>query len=156
MIIMDLRDVIRDILGAYRVQLLILPEECTTAEASGLDFQFRDQLYENFDYGKMAAQMSGLVPVDCVIDYRDDFGLHYLILRGRGEEKGSVIYLGPYTYRSYGDETYRRLMELHGLPPEAMDAVQWYFKRIPIIHDLLSWRQLLTTLLARYLAYPDL
>ena len=156
MIIMDLRDVIRDILGAYRVQLLILPEECTTAEASGLDFQFRDQLYENFDYGKMAAQMSGLVPVDCVIDYRDDFGLHYLILRGRGEEKGSVIYLGPYTYRSYGEETYRRLMELHGLPPEAMDAVQWYFKRIPIIHDLLSWRQLLTTLLARYLAYPDL
>ena len=156
MIIMDLRDVIRDILGAYRVQLLILPEECTTAEASGLDFQFRDQLYENFDYGKMAAQMSGLVPVDCVIDYRDDFGLHYLILRGRGEEKGSVIYLGPYTYRSYGDETYRRLMELHGLPPEAMDAVHWYFKRIPIIHDLLSWRQLLTTLLARYLAYPDL
>lgn len=156
MIIMDLRDVIRDILGAYRVQLLILPEECTTAEASGLDFQFRDQLYENFDYGKMAAQMSSLVPVDCVIDYRDDFGLHYLILRGRGEEKGSVIYLGPYTYRSYGEETYRRLMELHGLPPEAMDAVQWYFKRIPIIHDLLSWRQLLTTLLARYLAYPDL
>ena len=156
MIMMDLRDVIRDILGAYRVQLLILPEECTTAEASGLDFQFRDQLYENFDYGKMAAQMSSLVPVDCVIDYRDDFGLHYLMLRGRGEEKGSVIYLGPYTYRSYGEVTYRRLMELHGLPPEAMDAVQWYFKRIPIIHDLLSWRQLLTTLLARYLAYPDL
>ena len=156
MIIMDLRDVIRDILGAYRVQLLILPEECTTAEASGLDFQFRDQLYENFDYGRMAAQMSSLVPVDCVIDYRDDFGLHYLMLRGRGEEKGSVIYLGPYTYRSYGEVTYRRLMELHGLPPEAMDAVQWYFKRIPIIQDLLSWRQLLTTLLARYLAYPDL
>ena len=37
MIMMELRDVIRDIVGAYRVQFLILPENCSGAEASGLD-----------------------------------------------------------------------------------------------------------------------
>ncbi len=156
MIMMDLRDVIRDILGAYRVQFLTLPENCKSAEASALDFQFRDQLYDNFDYAGMAAEMSALVPEDSVIDYRDNFGLHYLMLRGRGAEKGYMIFFGPYTYRSYGDEVYQRLLELHGLPPEAMEAIRWYFKRIPVIRDLLSWRQLLTLLLARYLAYPGL
>jgi AraC-like DNA-binding protein len=156
MIMMDLRDVIRDILGSYRVQFLILPESCTGAEASALDFQFRDQLYESFDYAQMAERMSSLVPEDGVIDYKDDFGLHYLILRGRNSEQGSVIFFGPYTYRSYGEEEYLKLQERHSLPAEALEAIRWYFKRIPVILDYLSWQHLFTGLLARYLAFPDL
>ena len=156
MIMMDLRDVIRDILGSYRVQFLILLESCTGAEASALDFQFRDQLYESFDYAQMAERMSSLVPEDGVIDYKDDFGLHYLILRGRNSEQGSVIFFGPYTYRSYGEEEYLKLQERHSLPAEALEAIRWYFKRIPVILDYLSWQHLFTGLLARYLAFPDL
>ena len=49
MIVMDLRDVLRDILGAMRVQYLLLERSCTSLEASILDFQFRGPLYEDFD-----------------------------------------------------------------------------------------------------------
>ena len=44
MVMMDLRDIFRDILGAYRVQFLLLHRQCTLPEASALDFLFRDRL----------------------------------------------------------------------------------------------------------------
>ena len=44
MVMMDLRDVLRDILGSLRVQYLLLERSCTSLEASMLDFQFRGQL----------------------------------------------------------------------------------------------------------------
>ena len=44
MVMMDLRDVLRDILGSLRVQYLLLERGCTSLEASMLDFQFRGQL----------------------------------------------------------------------------------------------------------------
>ena len=50
MITMDLRDVLRDILGSLRVQYLLLKRGCSSLEASQLDFQFRSQLYEEYDY----------------------------------------------------------------------------------------------------------
>ena len=44
MIMIDLNDVLRDILGALRVQYLRLPYGCSSPEASALDFQFRAHL----------------------------------------------------------------------------------------------------------------
>ena len=42
MILLDLQDVFRIILGAHRVQYLLLRSDCSSPEASALDFQFRD------------------------------------------------------------------------------------------------------------------
>ena len=156
MIMMDLRDILRDILGSYRVQFLQLRENCTGAEASALDFLFRDQLYEGFDYSAFAMAVMALVPEDNVIDYQDDFGLHYLVLQGRNAEKGSYIFFGPYTYRAYGEKDYERLLARHQLQPASIDAIRWYFKRIPVIQDYLSWQHMFSSLLSRYLANPDL
>ena len=155
MVMMDLRDLFRDILGAYRVQFLLLREQCTVSEASALDFRFRDQLYESFDYAAFAAGVMALVPEDDVIDYRDDFGLHYLVFRGR-EEDGAFAFFGPFTYHAAGETDWERLIEAHRLQADSMDAIRWYFKRVPVIQDDLSWRNMLTGLLARYLANPDL
>ena len=76
MVMMDLRDIFRDILGAYRVQFLLLHRQCTLPEASALDFLFRDRLYEAYDYVRFASSVMELVPEDGAIDYQDDFGLH--------------------------------------------------------------------------------
>ena len=156
MVMMDLRDVLRDILGSYRVQFLQLREQCTGPEAAALDFQFRDQLYEDFDYAAFARAIMDLVPEDAVIDYKDDFGLHYLVFRGRASEEGSCAFFGPYTYRAYGEEDYEKLIAMHSLQPDSIDAIRWYFKRIPVIQDYLSWQHMFTSLLSRYLAAPDL
>ena len=156
MVMMDLRDVLRDILGSYRVQFLPLPEQCTAQEASALDFLFRDRLYESFDYARFAAGIMALTPEDNVIDYKDDFGLHYLVFRGRDTESPAFAFCGPFTYRPYGEADYERLIGRHGLQHDAIDAIRWYFKRIPIIQDYLSWQHMFSSLLARYLANPDL
>ena len=149
MIMMDLRDILRDILGSYRVQFLMLRRQCTVPEAAALDFLFRDHLYESFDYTAFAANIMALVPEDNVIDYKDDFGLHYLVFRGRDTEEGAFAFFGPFTYRAYGEEDYQRLVSRHDLPAESIDAIRWYFKRIPVIQDYLSWQHMLTSLLAR-------
>ena len=156
MVMMDLRDILRDILGSYRVQFLLLPRQCTAPEASALDFSFRDQLYEFFDYPGFARNIIALVPEDNVIDYKDDFGLHYLVFRGRNTEKDAYAFFGPFTYRAYGETDYERLIRSHGLQADAIEAIRWYFKRIPVIQDYLSWQHMFTTLLSRYLANPDL
>ena len=156
MIMMDLQDLLRIILGSYRVQYLQLRPGCTSPEASALDFLFRDQLYEGFDYAPFAAEIMALVPEEGVIDYKDDFGLHYLVLRGRGAEAGNFLFFGPWTYRAYGEAEFQRLAEAHALADEAMEAFRWYFKRIPVIQDGAGWRLLFSMLLSRYLANPDL
>ena len=154
MIYMSSMDVLRDIAGAFRVQFLLLPAECTSAEASALDFQFRDQLYEQYDYRPFALRMMELVPQDDVISYKDEYGMHYLVFRGRDTESGHYIFIGPYVHHTFRNEEYERLIRRHSLPPEAMDALRWYFKRIPEIGDYLSWRHLISAILSRYLANP--
>ena len=156
MILMDLQDVLRTILGAHRVQYLLLRSDCSSPEASALDFQFRDQLYEDYDYAAFAREIMGAVPEESVADYKDSFGLHYLAFAGRNAEAGSFLFFGPFLYHPYGEEEFRRLLAAHSLPPDSLEAVRWYFKRVPIIHDYLSWRQMLSNLLARYLANPGL
>ena len=143
MVLMDLRDIFRDILGAYRVQFLLLREQCTVLEASALDFMFRDRLYESFDYVGFASGMMASVPEDNVIDYKDDFGLHYMVFRGRDTEDGAFAFFGPYTYHPIDENDWERLIEKHGLTPDSMDAIRWYFKRVPVIQDYLSWQPML-------------
>lgn len=156
MIMMDLQEVLRVILGSYRVQFIALERGCSSPEASALDFLFRDQLYEGFDYSAFATGIMDQVPEDGVIDYKDSFGLHYIVFHGRGAEKTFFNFCGPYTYRPYGEADFSRLIEAHDLQGEAIDAVRWYFKRIPVIEDYLGWRQMLAAFLSRYLANPDL
>ena len=156
MIMMNLQDILRDILGSYRVQFLQLHRNCTAPEASALDFLFRDHLYESFDYCSFAAGIMDLVPEDGAIEYRDDFGLRYLVFRLRDSEEGVFAFCGPYTYRARGEDDYQELLTRHSLQADAVDALRWYFKRVPVILDYLSWRHMLTGLLARYLANPDL
>ena len=156
MIMLDLRDVMRDILGSLRVQYLMLRRGCSSMEASQLDFQFRGQLYEDFDYAAFAVSVMELVPETSVIDYKDDFGLHYLVFPGRESEEGGYFFFGPYLYRSYIEDDFQKLIERHDLTDSAIEAIRWYFKRIPVVFDVVSWRQMFTAFLSRYLANPDL
>lgn len=153
---MDIRDVFRDILGSLRVQFLLLERDCSSPEASSLDFQFRGQIYSDFNYTAFAASIMDLVSEENVIDYKDDFGLHYLVFRGRDAEAGAYIFFGPYLYRSYTEEDYAKLLRRHALSDGAIEAIRWYFKRIPVVFDVISWRHMFSTLIARYLANPSL
>ncbi len=156
MIMMDLRDVLRDIIGAWRVQFLLLPRDAGSMEASSLDFLFRDRLYENFDYASFASGIMKLVPEDNVIDYKDDFGLHYLVFPVRDNVSAAFAFCGPYVTRARTEEDYSRLLTRLSLRESDRDAIRWYFKRVPVISDPLSWQNMLTSLLARYLANPGL
>ena len=155
MIMMDVSDVIRDILGAFRVQFLRLPRPCGNPEAAALDFQFREQLFEDFDYAPLVERVMELVPEEGAIDYKDDYGLHYLIYPGRDSEAGSYCFCGPYLHHPCGEETFHALIERHGLSPDSIEALRWYFRRVPVVHDVVAWRQSLSMFLARYLANPD-
>ena len=89
MIMLEIQEVLRIILGSYRVQLTVLERGCSSPEASALDYQFRDQLYDGFDYSAFAESMMDLVPADDAMDCRDSFGLHYVVFRGRGADRES-------------------------------------------------------------------
>lgn len=154
MVVMDLRDVLRDVCGAARVQFLLLSPDCTAPEASATDYQFREQLYEQFDYPAVMRQLMALVPDDKAIDFKDSFGVHYIIFPGRGEEQGSYFFLGPLLYHSRGEAELQELIHKHALSENALTALHWYFKRIPVIRDVVAWRQMLALFIARYLGNP--
>ena len=156
MVVMELQDVLRNVLGAYRVQLVKLNDGSSPVEISALDYGFRDQLYESFDYPAMLRRIVALLQPENALDYRDDFGLHYLVFQNRADEGGSYVFCGPFLYRSYTQEDFDRLLQSHGLEGGATEALAWYFKRVPLILDRLGWRQMLSTFLSRYLANPDL
>ena len=156
MVTIDLQDVLRTLFGSYRIQLTRVNKGASSADLSALDYRFRAQLYESYDYTAMAAEVIGLLIPDNVMDYRDDFGLHYMVFRNPESEGGDYSFCGPFLYRSYGEEDFRRLLRDHQLEEEALHAIEWYFKRVPVIHDNLGWRQMLSVFLARYLANPDL
>lgn len=156
MILVNLRDVLRDIAGSFRVQFLQLEKSCSSPEASALDFQFRGQIFEDFDYAAFASSIMALVPEEDVIDYKDDFGLHYLVFRDRENEKPLYSFFGPYLYHACDEECFRILLQRHALSDGALDALRWYFKRIPLVHDIIAWHQLLTLSLSRFLANPNL
>ena len=156
MVLMDLRDVLRDLVGSMRVQFLQLEQGCGATEASALDFRFRGQLYEDFDYAGFAAALMRLVPEEGVIDCKDDFGLHYLVFQGREAEAGIYYFFGPYLYHAYSEEDFARLLRQHGLSETALEAIRWYFSRIPVVMDVVAWRHLFSLLLSRYLANADL
>ena len=153
---MDLQEVLRNILGSYRVQYLFLRNDCSSMEASALDFQFRDQLYEEYDYTAFARRILDTVPEEGAVDYKDEFGLHYLVFRGRNAEEGINAFFGPYLYHTYSEDNFRELIARRSLSEDSLDAIRWYFKRIPIIRDYLSWRHMFSAFLSRYLANPDL
>ena len=154
MIMMDINDVIRDILGAARVQYLHIPRPCTNPEASALDYQFREQLFEDFDYASYAESLMELVPEKNAIDYKDDYGLHYLIFAG--SETDSYCFCGPFLYHVCGEEQFQTIMQQHNLSPDAIEAFRWYFKRVPVVWDVVAWRHMFTSILSRYFANPDL
>ena len=156
MVVMDLRDVLRDICSAARVQFLLLSPGCGAPEASALDYQFRAQLYENFDYAAMAAAVMALVPDRGVIDYKDEFGLHYLVFPAREDEGGGFFFVGPFLYRTYTEENLRELLRRNSLSDSAIEAVRWYFKRVPAVGDVIGWQQMFATFLSRYQGNPDL
>lgn len=156
MVVIDICDVIRDVLGAYRVQYLRLPRPCFNPEASQLDYQFRGQLFESFDYAAFAESLMALVPEESVIDYKDDFGLHYLIYPGRDSEAGSYFFCGPFLYHACGEEDFQNLISRHSLSSKAIEAIRWYFKRIPVVNDLIAWRHIFSVFLSRYLVNPGL
>ena len=156
MVTIDLMDVLRTLLGSYRIQLTRVSRDVSGTDLSALDYRFRAQLYESYDYAAMAAEVIGLLTPDNVMDYRDDFGLHYMVFRNPESEGGGYSFCGPFLYRSYGAEDFRRLLRDHQLEDGALSAIEWYFKRVPVIHDNLGWRQMLSVFLSRYLANPDL
>ena len=125
MITMDLRDIIRDTLGAYRVQITRLHRHPALPDASVLDFRFRDQLYQSFDYTRFAENIIELVPDDVVIDYKDDFDLHYLVFRDRQDDDDTYVFCGPFVYKSFKEEDYDRLLRLHGLDANSIEALRW-------------------------------
>ncbi len=156
MVVLDVRDVLRDICSAARVQFLLLPRDCSQPEAAAIDYQFRGQLYQSFDYPALVSAMTELVPEEDAIDYRDDFGLHYIIFRAREDEGGGFYYAGPFLYRSYDEENYRELIRKHALSDSAIEAVRWYFRRVPVVGDVIRWQKTFGSFLSRYLGNPDL
>lgn len=155
MIVMDVCDVIRDILGSSRVQFLHLSLPCANPEASRIDFQFRGQLFDCFDYAAYVDSLMALVPEEGVLDYKDDFGLHYLIFPELNAD--STFFLGgPYLYHACTEEQFQRLIRQRGLSEDSIEAIRWYFKRVPVISDVLAWRRLFSMLLCRYFSNPDI
>lgn len=146
-------DIFKDILISYRVPLLHLSVD--SENLADLDFHFREQLFESFDYTAAFLRMTAPVSRENALDYIDSFGFHYLIFEAPDytKEKPFYIFLGPFLYQKYSDADFYQLMHEKNIPISYLPDIKSYFFRITVISDMLSWQFMLNRIASRYTGY---
>lgn len=139
-----------DILSSYRVHYLELTSD--SPYLSDLDFNFRGQLLEKFDYHKFFSKLTEHVTVEHPIEYIDELGLHYMIFENCDEalSEKTFICLGPFLYKKYTDSEIFQLIQNRHIPSTYHEDVTAFFHRITVISDMLSWQFMIVRIMARF------
>lgn len=149
----DILDVLDDLLAAFRVRSFLLTHN--SKDFDNLDFRFRGQLYQNYDYKPLFEKMTAAVTPEQPVEYTDNFGLHYMILEEE-PNGGEPIYriIGPFLYAQpaelSSDVEFYQFVESKGIPQHHAEQVKAFYLRITVIYDMLAWKFMLGKLFSRY------
>lgn len=148
-----LEEILGDILSAYRVRHFRLRQG--SPDLSDLDFHMREQLYDSYDYANLFALITEHAAPLSPIEYRDDFGLRYLVFTLEDKKNGGIddpLYelAGPYQYDSPSEKELSLLMYNKKISESYADDLRAFYKRITRIQDMLSWKFLIAKIASRY------
>ncbi len=146
--------VLEDILISYRVPIFHL--SIHSDNLADLDFHFREQLFDSFDYKETFLQMTASVSNEYAVDYTDNFGFHYMIFQSPDStlKEPTYIILGPFLYQQFTDTEVYQLIQEKNIPSAFAQDIKSYFYRVTVISDMNSWHYMLNRIVSRYTGFP--
>lgn len=149
----EILDVLQDFLSAFRVPQMRFDRNSGCYET--IDLHFREQLYKNYDYKSLYLQMTAAVTPARPVDFCDDFGLHYIIFSEIQTEPAVYCIVGPFLYELPSmletPHVFNLFLSEKNIPVSYSEHIQFFYKRITVIHDVLAWKQMMRRILSRYL-----
>ncbi|MDE7352553.1 MAG: AraC family transcriptional regulator [Acetatifactor sp.] len=128
---MDALILLREVLNAQRVEVRMIH-----GEGEGFpvfDNGIREQLFMDFDYGRIKEQMIQNCKERTIYYITDLFGVHYIVFR-KPEDGGAYILIGPYLGLVPPDA--REIVEKVGIDLFHVQTLQSYYYEIPVIDNI--------------------
>ncbi len=140
-----------DFLTSYRIREITIDRHMD--DPGIIDYHYRAQLFASFDYTAYVTDLTSSVKPTRPIEFRDDFGFLFLVYMVPGEADETYHICGPYLYEACFDYTSEAELDLfmtdHQIPLMYRQQVKVFFERIPLVNDMLAWRQMLTKVFSR-------
>jgi len=126
-------ELISDMMQAQGVNFHQLCEDLT--DLSLFDCNLRQQLFTNYDYSDIRAQLLTHCRPKTLYLIKDKFELNYIIFKydkKASEESSSYIFLGPYLVRQ-ASEFLHQVVEENNLHAFHLSAMRDYYNGIPLV-----------------------
>ena len=137
-------------LNAYRIRHIQL--SAAADSLSAIDFKFRGQIYQDFDYAQLFSSMTAHAIPNFPIEYIDDLGLHYFIAC-MIESETTYHILGPFLFQSpsflESDDDLVSFLEKNNIHPRHASQIKNFFARITVISDQLACKYLYEAILEK-------
>lgn len=139
----DPLDTMRDMMQLFHVRLHLFQEPWQ--ELPALDFHLREQLFQNYDYRKMARALREPLEPGMAFSCVDAFGSHYVsfLLETEGRPGPfEFAVMGPYRYHEISGQEINQLMTKHGIPQRLRLDLSAGLRRVPVIGQRDVWLNL--------------
>lgn len=110
---------------------------------SDFDYDFRGQLFEDFDYMIVLNSLKEMLRPGCLVHIQDFNCLHYSAFAFPEHLKKDYPYeyciLGPVTFQTPTAADFYSLIETYQIPPEFYRNIQEFYNQIPVISTVDTW-----------------
>lgn len=116
-----------------------------------IDYGFRGEIFQDFDYGRLARQLEEHLEAGGFYLYEDDMKLHYTLFRlpdgsllpgASLEPNRTICCIGPLLHEPISKSGLSKLMDKLGImPPQQQNFIEFYH-RIPLFPSFDTWNQL--------------
>ncbi len=142
----------QDILLAYRLKETVVSSD--SALFSDIDNGYRKQLFPDYDYTAYFNELISQVLPEQPVEFRDNFGLYFIIWQEKSDTALEYHFIGPYLYQlpfNIDDtESYNHFAESKHIPEEGRNQVIGYFSQITVVQDMSVWKILTALFFSTY------
>ncbi len=123
------------------------------SQIRNIDYGFRGEIFQDFDYGRLARQLEEHLEAGVFYLYEDDMKLHYTMFRlPEGglpadispESDRAVCCIGPLLHEPISRPGLYELMDKLGIMPPLRQNFSEFYHRIPLFPSFDTWNQLVS------------
>lgn len=116
-----------------------------------IDYGFRGEIFQNFDYDRLARMLEQHLETGVFYLYEDDMKLHYTLFRfpegslvpqASPEPARTVCCIGPLLHEPFSRSGLLELMDKLGIMPPLQQNFIEFYHRIPLFPSFETWNQL--------------
>ena len=140
----DILELMKTLFPAQGAQVLLVSE---LPELSGrIDYNLRQQLFQNFDYSAYLKQLSAQLEAGTLHHIEDDFRFSYSILaipQTAEEYAGQYLFIGPVRFHNITKGEFQKVAEEKRLHPDLYQKLIDFYSGLPVWSSFDNWSAVL-------------